>query len=148
MSIKNRVLQSTLVVLSLAIGIKAEDNQKENCNCSNATLRGSYGLHATGTIIGIGDFAAVGRFTFDGKGNLTGQLFTRVAGNNMEPPTFTGTYSVSPDCIVTDSWGAPINTTHVSVIVDHGRGYFILNNTSGSGDTISGEARRSQAAAR
>lgn len=48
-------------------------------------------------------------------------------------------YSVGPDCIVTDTWGG---NTHVSVIVDNGKGYFILNNTSGEGDTISGEARR------
>src|SRR4029077_16646662 len=138
MSLRNRLLQLMLVVLSLAIGTQAEDR----ASCSNATLHGSYGLHATGTVIGVGDFAAVGRFTFDGKGNLTGKLFVRVAGGNVEPPAFTGTYSVSPDCTVTDSWGAPINSTHVSVIVDEGKGYFILNNTSGSGDTISGEARR------
>lgn len=138
MSLTNRLLQLTLVVLSLAIGMQAQDKT----NCSNATLHGSYGLHAKGTIIGVGDFAAVGRFTFDGRGNLTGKLFVRVAGNNIEPPPFKGTYSVSPDCTVTDTWGAPINSTHVSIIVDDGKGYFILNNTSGSGDTISGEATR------
>jgi hypothetical protein len=138
MSLRNRLLQLTLVVFSLASGMQAQDK----ANCSNATLHGSYGLHATGTIIGVGNFAAVGRFTFDGKGNLTGKLFVRVNGINMTPPEFTGTYSVSPDCTVTDSWGAPINSTHVSVIVDDGKGYFILNNTLGSGDTISGEATR------
>ena len=94
----------TLVVLSLAIVMQAEDG----ANCSNATRHGSYGLHAKGMIIGVGDFAAVGRFTFDGNGNLTGRLFVRVAGNNIAPPAFTGTYSVSPDCTVTDNWGAPI----------------------------------------
>ncbi len=108
---------------------------------SEALFYGSYGLHATGTTPS-GDFAAVGRFTFDGKGNLTGKLFVRVAGNNIEPPAFTGTYSVSPDCTVTDTWGPPINSTHVSVIVDEGKGYFILSNTVGSGETISAEARR------
>ena len=139
MSLKNRFLTAVaLVVLVHPIGAKAQDKQ----NCSNATLHGSYGLHATGTIIGVGDFAAVGRFTFDGKGNLTGKLFVRVAGNNMETPVFNGTYSVRPDCTVTDNWGPPINSTHVSVIVDDGKGYFILNNTLGSGDTISGEAKQ------
>jgi hypothetical protein len=34
-----------------------------------------------------------------------------------------------------DTWGG---STHVSVIVDNGKGYFILNNTSDEGDTISG----------
>jgi hypothetical protein len=138
MSHRNLILWLTLVALSLAIGAQGEDK----AHCSNATLHGSYGLHATGTIIGVGDFAAVGRFQFDGTGNLTGKLFVRVAGSNAEPPEFTGTYSVSPDCIVTDTWGPPINSTHVSVIVDHGKGYSILNNTSGSGDTISGEAKK------
>ena len=136
MFLRNRLLQLTIVALSLAIGTQAEDK----ANCSNATLHGSYGLHATGTVIGVGDFAAVGHFTFDGTGNLTGKVFLRVNGDNIEPPEFTGTYSVSPDCTVTDSWGAPINSTHVSVIVDNGKGYFILGN-SGSG-TISGEAKR------
>ena len=135
MSLRNLLLQLALVVLSLASGTQAEDRAV----CSNATLHGSYGLHATGTVIGVGDFAAVGRFTFDGKGNLTATLFVRVNGNNMEPPQITGTYSVSPDCTVSDTWGG---STHVSVIVDNGKGYFILNNTSGEGDTISGEARR------
>jgi hypothetical protein len=108
-------------------------------NCSNATLKGSYGLHATGTIIGVGDFAAVGLFTFDGKGGLTGKLFVRANGNNFAPPEFTGTYSVNPDCTVSDSWGG---STHVSVIVNGGKEYFILNNTLGEGDTISGEAKK------
>src|SRR5258707_15656111 len=107
-----------LFTVALAIGMQAQ----EKANCSNATLNGSYGLRATGTVIGVGDFAAVGRFTFDGKGNLTGKLFVRVAGNNMEPPPFTGTYSVSPECTVRDTWGPPINSMHVSVIVDEGKG--------------------------
>jgi len=124
-------------LFSLTAVTAAQGNEK----CSNATLKGSYGLHATGTTPS-GDFAAVGRFTFDGKGNLTGKLFTNVAGDYIESPEFTGTYSVSPNCIVTDTWGPPINTTHVSVIVDEGKGYVILNDTSGSGDTISGEAEK------
>jgi len=132
---RNPIWLLMLIVLSLASAMQAEDRAV----CSNATLNGSYGLHATGTVIGVGDFAAVGRFTFDGKGNLTATLFVRVNGNNIEPPPLTGTYSVSSDCMVTDTWGG---STHVSVIVDNGRGYFILNNTSGEEDTISGEARR------
>jgi hypothetical protein len=90
--------------------------------------------------LGISPQSAVSHST--GVGNLIGKLFIRIAGNNIEPPEFTGTYSVSPIATVTDHWDAPINSTHVSVIVDEGKGYFILNNTSGSGDTISGEAKR------
>jgi len=135
MSHKNPFLRLTLVVLVLAIGMMADDKEK----CSNATLHGNYGLHATGTVNGVGDFVAIGRFTFDGDGHLAARLFVRLAGDNLEPPPFTGTYTVHPDCTVSDTWGG---STHVSVIVNHGRGYFILNNTAGEGDTISGEARK------
>jgi hypothetical protein len=49
------------------------------------------------------------------------------------------TYSVSTDCIVTDNW---LGSTHVSVIVDQGEGYFILNVSEGPDGVNSGEARR------
>jgi hypothetical protein len=136
MSHRNLVLWVTLVVLSVVIGMHAEDR----ANCSNATLHGSYGFRATGEL-----FAAVARFTFDGKGGLTATFFGRTPGNPFGPVEFTGTYSVSEDCIVTDSWGPPLNSTHVSVIVDGGKGYFIINSTpsSADGDTVnSGEGRR------
>ena len=122
-----------LTFSTLFVGSQAE------ASCTNASLNGSYGLHATGKINGVGEFAAVGRFRFDGNGNLTARLFVRITGNNVVPPEFTGTYTVHPDCTVSDHWGG---STHVSVIVDGGNGYFILNNTVGEGDTISGEARK------
>ncbi len=134
MSLNNRFLTAVaLVVLSLAIGMQAQDTQ----HCSNATLHGSYGFHATGT-----GFAAVARFVFDGNGGLTGKLFGRVPGTNIGPLEFTGTYSVNPDCTVTDNW---LGSTHVSVIVDQGKGYFILNisPSTAAEDTLNnGEARR------
>jgi hypothetical protein len=133
MSLKNRLLLLILIVLSLPIGVQAQDAQ----HCSNATLHGSYGFHATG----IG-FVAVGRFVFDGNGGLTGTLFVRVPGTNIGPLEFTGTYSVNPDCTVTDNW---LGSTHVSVIVDQGKGYFIMNvsPSTAAEDTLNnGEGRR------
>jgi len=57
--LRSRFLQLSLIVLTLVMGMQAQDTQQ----CSNATLHGSYGFHATGT-----GFVAVGRFVFDGKG--------------------------------------------------------------------------------
>jgi hypothetical protein len=52
-----------LVVLWLAIGMQAEDT----AICSNATLHGSYGLHATGTVIGVGDLQQWGASPSTGR---------------------------------------------------------------------------------
>jgi hypothetical protein len=60
------------------------------------------------------------------------------AVNTGEILEFEGTYSVTPDCFVHDDWGGGNN--HISVIVDHRKGYSILNPSSDR--SVSGEARR------
>ena len=142
MSLKNCLFVTAIALLTLVLPTKAKAG--DDGNCSNASLHGSYGLHATGKIISVGaDFAAVGRFTFDGKGNLTGRLFVRVNGSNNHL-TITGTYWVDPDCTVSDVWRASngTTTTHKSVIVNEGKGYLILNDTVGDPSVISGEATK------
>jgi hypothetical protein len=104
--------------------------------CSNASLRGSYGLQATGTTPAGGPFAAVGVFSFDGAGSLTGTLFVRVTGTTIPNIPVSGTYTVNSDCTVSDTWGG---SQHESVIVDDGQGYLILNTSDG---VISGEAKK------
>jgi hypothetical protein len=101
-------------LLFLVNGAKAEENK----SCSNASLRGHFGLRATGTIIGSGDFIVLGRFTYDGKGNLSAELFERLPDGSNKQDTITGTYSVSPDCIVSDVWHSTTSgdTTHESVL--------------------------------
>jgi hypothetical protein len=140
---RSHIAHSVVVVaFTILFSLVSVTTAQAQPTCSNASLQGSYGLHATGVTGAGGNFAAIGRFTFDGKGSLTATLFVRVAGNDLQL-NITGTYSVNPDCIVDDTWnfnGAL--STHKSVIVDRGRGYFILNNTSGDGSAISGEARK------
>jgi hypothetical protein len=134
MSLRTRFLQVTLIVLSLTFGIQAQDNQ----HCSNATMHGSYGFHATGR-----GFVAIGRFVFDGNGGLAGELFVRVPGTNIGPLKIAGSYSVSPDCIMTDNWGD--ENVHISAIVDQGKGYFIMNvsqSTPAEDGLNNGEGRR------
>ena len=134
MSLKVRLLRVSLVILGLAVGIQAQDSQ----HCSNATMHGSYGFHATGK-----NFVAVGRFVFDGNGGLAGKLFVRVPGTNIGPLEISGTHLVGPDCIMTDDWGG--GNLHLSAIVDQGKGYFIMNvsPSSAAEDGLNnGEGRR------
>jgi len=146
MSLKNRFLIAGLVALPiLAVGSPAGEpfytiasRAEDRETCSNATMHGSYGFHATGR-----DFVAIGRFVFDGNGGLTGKLFLRVPGTNIGPIEIAGTYSVGPDCLMTDDWGGP--NPHISAIVDQGKGYFIMNVTPSTPEEDglnNGEGRR------
>ena len=91
-------------------------------------------------------FASLGVFSFDGDGNLTGTVFTRRTGGiTIGPVSITGTYTVNPNCTVSDTWvfanGA--SATHESAILDKGRGYFLINaNATGDLSVISGEGLR------
>src|SRR5882724_10714303 len=68
---------------------------------NNAALNGNYaftfnGMSGNGSVSSA--FAAVGRFTADGAGNLTnGQLDTNTAGGGGAAQSFTGTYSIGAD---------------------------------------------------
>jgi hypothetical protein len=131
---KNFVIQLAILLLSLAISMQGENR----ATCSNATLHGSYAFRATGE-----RFAAVARFTFDGRGGFTAIFFGRTPGNPFGFE-FSGTYSVDSNCIVTDEWAD--GSIHHSVIYGNGKGYFILN-SSPDGDpdqdsVNSGEGRR------
>jgi hypothetical protein len=65
--------------------------------CSNASLSGVFG-YSHARLAGPDEpYATVGQITADGKGNLTG-LFTESAYGTTRSGTFTGTYSILPNC--------------------------------------------------
>jgi hypothetical protein len=69
--------------------------------CSLASVAGSYGYTTSGFVaIGPGTFvpvAAAGRITFDGNGHVNGTQTRVVAGSSLDE-TYSGTYSVNPNC--------------------------------------------------
>lgn len=130
-----------IITSGFVSGTAAQDQE----SCSNASLHGSFGLRATGNTTTGGALIVLGRFNFDGAGNLTAKLFTRTPAGANVADTYTGSYSVDSDCVVTDFWRANttgVVTTHVSVIVNNGKGYYVLNTTEGAPTIISGEATR------
>ncbi len=115
--------------------------------CSNATLKGAYGLYATGTVIGVGPVGLVGVLNYDGRGAFTGTVFQKVNGNLVQF-TLTGTYSVDSNCVSTDvsltSTGQ--SATHTVVIVDNGNEFYSLNTTPSPGNVVVGIGKRQFAA--
>ena len=67
---------SLLASVAMPIRLAAQEQSGKVKECSNATLRGSFGYTSTGTLLDsyvppplAGPFAEVGRQTFDGKGH-------------------------------------------------------------------------------
>lgn len=98
------ILTLSLVGRTSTPSVRAEDND-ENRGCSLATLHGSYGSGTTGLInsssdpnaITIGTFvpyAEAALFTFDGRGNLSGQAEPDFGGQIGPLGTATGNYTV------------------------------------------------------
>jgi hypothetical protein len=69
--------------------------------CSLTTVAGSYGYTFSGFVSPAANLfvpaAAAGLLALDGHGNLTGTQ-TRVVASSPLDETFTGTYTVNPDC--------------------------------------------------
>jgi hypothetical protein len=131
---------SLIALTSLALlGGAAYGKEK----CSNATLNGTYGLYATGTVIGVGPVGLVGVLKYDGRGAFTGTVFQKVNGNLVQF-TVTGTYTIDSNCISTDvsltSTGQ--SATHTVVIVDNGNEFYSLNTTPSPGNIIVGIGKR------
>jgi hypothetical protein len=91
-------------------------------HCSSKTATGSWGFTSTGSIPVIGPVAAVGIFTADGSGNLSGSQTRSLAGA-IADETFTGTYTVNSDCTGTDviqvyESGVLVRTSTLKVVYD------------------------------
>ncbi|MCP3717602.1 hypothetical protein [Paraburkholderia sp. CNPSo 3281] len=113
MKIKHsRILSATAFALLSLSGVAQADGGR----CSNATLRGAYGFHGHGEILGLLDsnnklhlFASpltlddVAIVTFDGSGKFTRTDFGMInglpkGGQTAFNPYQSGTYTVNSDC--------------------------------------------------
>jgi len=71
--------------------------------CTNASLKGSYAFKVDGTNVSnphlpaVGPFAAVGKNTYDGRGQMKGKIIVSLNGS-MISATYTGTYTVNSNC--------------------------------------------------
>ena len=66
--------------------------------CSLAGVAGKWGFTTSGTVVGIGPRVSVGIFTLDAAGNLLGGKATSSLNGVVTDETFSGTYTVNPDC--------------------------------------------------
>ena len=137
---------ATLFALVAATPVSADDG--DGRGCSNASLKGRYGLATHGERLGVydasgaihfytgpsGDLAPVrvdqiSEETFDGHGNTTQAASVFANGSSTTGGAFTmppaaGTYSVNPDCTGTEVF--PNFMERVFVLSNGGRTIHIL----------------------
>ena len=94
-----RILTSVVFVMTfvslLVLGLVSRVQAGE---CSNASIKGAYGLSCEGTVVGVGPLAVIGVFTADGKGNGSEVETISFNGVITTGATFTVTYTVNADC--------------------------------------------------
>src|SRR5687768_10796116 len=86
---KRTLAATTLVIVFATVfvpGIVPRAQAGEHRECSNASLRGSFGFTSTGTLLALpppfaGPFAEIGRQTFDGSGNTDATATLSANGN-------------------------------------------------------------------
>lgn len=71
--------------------------------CSLARAAGNWAFTDNGTVVGIGPRTAVGTLTLDAAGNLSNGAATSSLNGSIANETFSGTYTVNPDCSGTAS---------------------------------------------
>jgi hypothetical protein len=123
---------SAPVAQAQSVGADAQTgSQGGSFECSNASLRGSFGYTSVGNLLEtggfppavVGPFAEVGRQTFNGRGATQGTA-TLSANGNILGVTFKGTYEVKANCtgsmtFLVDPLGPP-DVTADFVIDDDG----------------------------
>src|SRR6266478_9257359 len=110
---------------------------------NNAELKGDYAFTFNGMTTGGGGastvFAAVGRFTADGAGNLTnGELDTNGAGpqEKLIAQTFTGTYEIGADHRGVMALNIPGGGTLAFAMMANGNAKFIEADAVGGHGTV------------
>jgi hypothetical protein len=132
----------TALLLTLSSSSAPADDGVGGKRCTLLSLRGRYGYTYQGTVEGFGGVAAVGPINFDGAGNTSATYSVNLGGTNFQG-SFTGAYTVNPDCTGTVRIDLPLLGTSSHgrfVIVDGGKEAFFMGIDDGI--TVTGDAKR------
>src|SRR6266478_1837818 len=133
---------NALLMVCFALVFASTVQGQTNTGVNNAELNGNYAFTfngLTGNANGSVVFAAVGRFTADGAGNVTnGELDTNGVGpgSQLTALTFTGTYSIGADNRGVMSLNIPGGARLAFAMMANGNAKFIEFDAAGGAGTI------------
>ena len=155
---KRNMSQKTLAIIFLTMlyaGVAPAASAQDEGRCSSATVAGKWGFTTNGTVVGIGPRDSLGIFTLDGAGNLVNGKATASLNGSVTEETFSGTYSMNPDCTgklsiqIFDLSGNKILSATLNLVFDDNiqelRAIFtsaVLPNGTPLGTVITVQARR------
>jgi hypothetical protein len=152
---KRNISLTTLAMVFLTMLYVPAARAQDERACSNAGVVGKWGFTTNGTVIGIGPRDSLGIFTLDGAGNLLNGRATASLNGSVADETFSGTYSVNPDCTgklaiqISDLSGNKILTATLNLVFDNNvrelRAIFtstVLPNGTPLGTVITVQAKR------
>jgi hypothetical protein len=103
------ILGAILSVFLTASALRAQAPQ-----CSNDTMKGVYVMSGTGTVVGVGLVAVVGKVTYDGQGGGQALTTQSVNGTVQRQVASTGSFTVNPDCTGSKTFGG---TAHFDFMI-------------------------------
>jgi hypothetical protein len=137
---KEKYMQSIIKKISFALAVLALVGSGANAQgpghrCSVDKLHGQYGFKIDGSNVtpAPGKIAAVGTQSFDGAGNFSATNYLSLNGV-VGLYSFTGTYTVNPDCtgIVTAHFAGGITSSMYFVLVENGSRLYSISVDPGS----------------
>jgi hypothetical protein len=103
--------------------------------CTTAGVKGSYGFHGGGYLVGPGLLQFDGQYVLDGTGKLSGIETRIVDGTVISAAAISGTYTMASTCRGTISYtfnGAPVKLN--TIMVSGGTSFFTIETDA---DTVS-----------
>jgi hypothetical protein len=120
-------LNSTKILIAVVLFLAALGVNSFAATCTNASLKGVYGLSASG-LNGSGvPASSVYQITADGNGNVTGTATKSIDGSPVTF-TFTGTYQLAKNCTGTTAFtNQDGQTEHDNFVMNNGnKGAFLI----------------------
>lgn len=116
---KKTVLRKTIggVFLAALFASSAAFARADEHSCSLARSAGNWSFTDNGTVVGVGPRTAVGTLRLDASGGVSNGVATSSLNGSIADETFSGSYTVNPDCSGT------INVT----IYSGGAELFVIN---------------------
>jgi hypothetical protein len=134
------------IIATLAFAVALAPAARALSQCGPGTVAGSYAYNFSGFIslsaTQVLPASAAGRITFDGRGQVSGTQTRSVAGSALDE-TYSGTYTVNPDCTGSFTVNVQPDTRVSTVKVEWANNtndvYFVFTNP---GFTLTGTGKR------